>query len=559
MKKTAFKILLVFLILTITASCISLCACSVNINLIDDPVSKLKADASSDKYRNYYEIFVGSFADSDGDGSGDLQGIIDKLDYLNDGDPNGGNDLGVDGIWLTPIMPSHSYHKYDVEDYFDIDEKFGTIKDFDKLVKECHKRGIKIIIDLVLNHSSSTHPMFESAVSEIEQDGKPGKNAQYYEIKKYKNDPGQGYTEIADGYYYESNFSVYMPEWNLSKECTRDYFKKIAEFWLKEHGVDGFRLDATRYYTNSHTNGAEFLKWFYNESKKIKPDVYMVGENWTSNSEICDMYESGIDSFFAFGYADSTGGFVNAVRTESAGNLVSSVKNYEKNAKSVNPNAINSYFLSNHDQKRSANFIRIAGEAGTKMAAAMYMLMPGNSFIYYGEEIGQTQEIEQNDDEYKREPMIWDIENLPDIVVNGKAMADAEHASYGGVEQQMDDENSILSFYKRIIKIKNQNPLIARGEISEYELDDPSLCSYVLSDKSDKNKIAVIHNLSKTETKTAQIKESGAKLRGYLVASNGTDEQGNVHNDSVKLSGDTLTLPPYSTAVILLVGESGND
>lgn len=549
------KILSLLLTLTIIASCLTLSACSQPA----DPVAELNAGASDDKYRNYYEIFVGAFADSDGDGSGDLQGIIEKLDYLNDGDPNSGDDLGIDGIWLTPIMPSRSYHKYDVEDYFNIDEKFGTLEDFDELVTQCHKRGIKVIIDLVLNHSSSTNPMFERAVAEIEQDGKPGKYAKYYEIEKYENDPGQGYTPIADGYYYESNFSVYMPEWNLSQQCTRDYFVEVSKFWLKEHDVDGFRLDATRYYTNKHTDGAQFLKWFYDESKKIKPDVYMVGENWTANTEIRDMYESGIDSFFAFGYADSTGGFVNAVRTGRAAGLVSSVAKYEQTTKEVNPNAINSYFLSNHDQKRSANYVKATGAAGTKMAAALYMLMPGNSFIYYGEEIGQTQEAEQNDDEYKREPMIWDSENLSDIVVNGKAMADAGHAPYGGAEQQKSDENSILSFYKRIIRIKNQNPLIARGEISEYAQDDSALLAYQLSDKDSDNKIVIIHNLSKTDTKTAQIEESGAQLRGYLVASNGTDEDGKTRGDYVKLSGNTLTLPPYSTAVIMIGEDSGND
>lgn len=546
------KFISIFLTLTTIASCIVLSACAPTV----DPVSELTAEASQDKYRNYYEIFVGAFSDSDGDGSGDLRGIIEKLDYLNDGDPNSGDDLGVDGIWLTPIMPSRSYHKYDVEDYFNIDEQFGTLEDFDELVSQCHKRGIKLIIDLVLNHSSSTHPMFERAVAEIEQDGKPGENAEYYEIAKYENDPGQGYTPIANDYYYESNFSVYMPEWNLSKQCTRDYFKRIAEFWLKDHDVDGFRLDATRYYTNKHTDGAQFLKWFYDESKKIKPDVYMVGENWTSNTEIRDMYESGIDSFFAFGYADSTGGFVNAVRTGRAAGLVGSIEKFEQSTKDVNPNAINSYFLSNHDQKRSANYVRAAGAQGTKMAAALYMLMPGNSFIYYGEEIGQTQEAEQNDDEYKREPMIWDSENPSDIVVNGKAAADSEHALYGGVEQQKSDENSILNFYKRIIRIKNQNPLIARGEISEYKLEDTALLAHQLSGKDSDDKLVIIHNLSKTDAKTTQIEESGAQLRGYLVASNGTDEDGKTHSEQVKLNGSTLTLPPYSTAVILL-GEEG--
>lgn len=122
---------------------------------VTDPIEGVKATASTDKYRNYYEIFVNSFCDSNGDETGDLQGIISQLDYLNDGDPNSGDDLGVDAIWLTPIMPSKSYHKYDVEDYYNIDPDFGTLDDFDKLIEECHKRGINVILDLVLNHASS--------------------------------------------------------------------------------------------------------------------------------------------------------------------------------------------------------------------------------------------------------------------------------------------------------------------------------------------------------------------------------------------------------------------
>ena len=124
-----------------------------------DPVETKKAEASTDKYRNFYQIFVNSFCDSNGDKTGDLKGIISQLDYLNDGDPNSGDDLGIDGLWLTPIMPSKSYHKYDVENYYDIDPDFGTLEDFDELVKECHERGINIIIDLVLNHISYNNPL----------------------------------------------------------------------------------------------------------------------------------------------------------------------------------------------------------------------------------------------------------------------------------------------------------------------------------------------------------------------------------------------------------------
>ncbi|MCM1081821.1 MAG: alpha-amylase family glycosyl hydrolase, partial [Muribaculum sp.] len=108
-----------------------------------------------DNYRNYYEIFVYSFYDSDGDGIGDLKGVTSKLDYI--------QDMGFNGIWLMPIMPSTTYHKYDVTDYYGIDPQYGTMADFDELVSECNKRGIKLILDLVLNHSSAQHEWFLNA------------------------------------------------------------------------------------------------------------------------------------------------------------------------------------------------------------------------------------------------------------------------------------------------------------------------------------------------------------------------------------------------------------
>ncbi|MCH5303279.1 MAG: alpha-amylase [Ruminococcus sp.] len=539
------KIFSIFLTLTIIAA--ALCACTPEYK---DPTENIKVKKSSDKYRNYYEIFVGSFCDSNGDGIGDINGIIEKLDYLNDGDPNTDSDLGVDGIWLTPIMPSHSYHKYDVKDYFAIDESFGTIDDFDKLVKECHKRGINIIIDMVLNHCSKFNPIFENACKEV-LEGKLDGDAKYFEIYHFDTEPGDGYTEIGNGYYYESNFSVYMPEWDLYADCTRDYFKKISKFWLDEHDVDGFRLDATKYYTSKRGDGERFLKWYYEECQKIKPDVYMVGENWTGNSEIYDMYKSGIDSLFAFGFADSTGGFVNAVRTHNGKGLVSSVAKFEGNSKEANKSRINAFFLSNHDQKRSANFNKSVGVNGTKMAAALYMLMPGNPYIYYGEEIGLTQDATADGDEYKREPMIWDSENLPDIIVNGNTGADESQAPYGGVKQQQDDENSLLNFYKRIIKIKNQNPEIARGTIKEENLSaDKSICAYSVSYKN--STLYIVHNLSDSEEKTVNLEslKGELKLRGDLVASNGMDENGTQRNSHISLSGSELKLMPYSTAIL---------
>lgn len=531
------KFISILLVIMISASV--LCSCSAGYK---DPTESVKVQKSSDNYRNYYEIFVGSFNDSDDDGIGDLKGIIEKLDYLNDGNPKTDTDLGVDGIWLTPVMPSHSYHKYDVKDYFNIDKSFGTLKDFDKLVTECHKRGVKLIIDMVLNHSSKFHPLFESACNQA-LNGDLKHDAKYYEIAHYDSDPGDNYTAIGDGYYYESNFSPYMPEWNLFEKKTRDYFVKIADFWLNKHDVDGFRLDATKYYTCHRGEGVDFLRWYCEECKKIKPDVYIVGENWTGNSEICDMYESKADSFFAFGFADSTGAFVNSVRNHSSMGIVSSVVNYEKKTKNANDKRINAFFLSNHDQKRSANFLKTVGLKGTKMAAALYMMMPGNPYIYYGEEIGLCQDAFAEGDEYKREPMIWDSKKLPDIKVNNKTKAEKSQAQFGGVSQQESDKNSLLSYYKRIIKIKNQNPELARGEISEYEVKDDAIVAFTTEYKG--KKVYVFHNLSDDSSKQLELKDD-LTLRGDLVASN--DSKTDEH---ITLSGRKLTLPPYSTAVLV--------
>lgn len=525
-------------ILVIILSLLVLSACKPEYS---DPTEKIKMLKSTDKYRNYYEIFVGSFNDSNGDGTGDIKGIIDKLDYLNDGNPKSDSDLGIDGIWLTPIMPSQSYHKYDVTDYFNIDESFGTLEDFDKLVSECHKRGIKLIIDMVLNHSSNYHPLFESACKQALK-GDLEHDAKYYEIGHFASDPGDSYTEIDNGYYYESNFSPHMPEWNLFENKTREYFKKIAKFWLKDHSVDGFRLDATKYYTCKRGEGVDFLKWYYKECQKIKPDVYVVGENWTGKSEIYDMYKSKTDSLFAFPFSDSAGDFVTSVRNHNGEGLVSSIEKYEENTKKANPNRINAYFLSNHDQKRSANYLKTVGLKGTKMAAALYMMMPGNPYIYYGEELGLCQDAFATGDEYKREPMIWDSDNFPDITVNNQTQANEQQAQFGGVKQQQKDKYSLLNYYKRIIKIKNQNPEIARGSISEYKIKDSEIVAFSANYKG--SKVYVLHNLSADESKTIELKDE-LNLRGDLVASN--DKKTEKH---VELNGKTLTLPPYSTAVL---------
>ncbi len=506
-----------------------------------DPIEGIEATASDDKYRNYYQIFVHSFCDSNGDDVGDLQGIISQLDYLNDGDPNSGDDLGIDGLWLTPIMPSKSYHKYDVEDYYDIDPDFGTLEDFDQLIEECDKRGIKLIIDLVLNHISSNHPLYKKAVEEVAESKLDG-NAEYFEIHETSYfDSATKVNLLGSGYACEANFSSEMPEWNLNSEKTRDEFAKIAEFWL-DRGVAGFRLDACKYYSNKGTDGTEFLKWFYDTCKEIKSDVYMVGENWTDDSEIENLYESGIDSQFAFKFSSSSGVIIENIMTQQGAGVVKKAMNYDNKMKEHNENAINAMFLSNHDQVRSGNALENKGLEIQKLAAATYMLFPGNPYIYYGEEIGVLAPNTTNDAAY-RTPMIFDSENLPTIFVNGIG-DEHEVPTYGGVKQQLEDSDSLLNYYRRIIKIKNQNPEIARGQITGQQgFDDKQIGAFYT--EYDDSKLLIIHNFNSTESKELTITDDmieNAVVRADLVA-----ESLDKH---VELKDGKLTLPPCSTVIL---------
>lgn len=433
-----------------------------------DTGQEMKAAASQDKYRNYYEIFVSSFCDSNGDGIGDIGGIISKLDYLNDGDPNSGDDLGIDGIWLMPIMPSPSYHKYDVTDYYDIDPQYGTMEDFEKLIAECDKRGIDVIIDLVINHTSSEHPWFKKAKAEIAQGNLDGYAKLYSIAAPGERDTKYGYQFITGTKYsFECNFSGGMPDLDLSSDQTRDEIKKIMQFWI-DKGVAGFRLDAVKFFDSPNTERVEFMNWMYSTAKEMKEDVYMVGEDWDGNSAIATSYESGVDSFFNFTFSASGGKINSAINSKNAKSILKSDQKWNEIIKGRNENGIDAVFLSNHDMKRSA--AAFSGDlVKMKTAASLYMMMPGNSFIYYGEELGLLSG--ENDASY-RIPIPWSydgdksgtVTELPPGVVEEQL---PEWNPKESAQEQQKDANSLFSHYQNIIRIKLQNPEIARGTIKK--------------------------------------------------------------------------------------------
>jgi glycosidase len=231
---------------------------------------------------------VRSFADSDGDGIGDLRGLTARLDYLNDGDPNTSSDLGVQAVWLMPIFPSPSYHGYDVSDYRGINPQYGTLADFDAFVTAAHARGIAVLLDFVINHSSSNHPWFVDSAS-----GPSSGKRDWYSWSA--TDPGwnkpfdasSSWYERSGGWYYGA-FCGCMPDLNLANAAVETEITDAMKFWLAR-GVDGFRLDAVRYLyeagrglqSDQPANHA-FLKRLRASLAAAATDMVLVAEAWAS-------------------------------------------------------------------------------------------------------------------------------------------------------------------------------------------------------------------------------------------------------------------------------------
>ncbi len=479
----------------------------------------------SDGYRNYYEIFVRSFYDSDGDGLGDLAGVTEKLGYVSD-------SLGADGIWLMPVMPSPSYHKYDVTDYREIDPQYGTLGDFDALVAAAHARDVRVIIDLVLNHTSSSHPWFDSAVKALWKN-EESKYIGYYNFTT--GNPGAGYNRITDKYFYECRFVSTMPDLNLDNPDVREEIAGIVQFWL-DRGVDGFRLDAvTSFYTGSPEKNIAFLTWLNGAVKAIRPDAYLVGEAWSDGGTISRYYGSGIDSFFNFPYSQATGRIVAALNSGSGSGFAAELAEWNAGIESVNAGAADALFLSNHDHARSAGFL-MRDLQREKMAASLYLLAPGNPFIYYGEEIGMTG---SGADPNKRLPMVWS-QTDPDGKTVPPPGATQSTEGLAGADKQLRDNGSLLNHYRELLEIKVKNPEIARGEMEAIETGNSGIAAYSVTWEG--RSIYVFHNLTagKVEVDLTGLNLTGRSVSGYLATAGGKP----------RISTDRLTLPQMSSAVL---------
>lgn len=405
----------------------------------------------------FYEIFVRSFKDSDGDGIGDFQGIISQLDYLNDGDPSTTDDLGIGGIWLMPIMPSPSYHGYDVTNYQTVNPDYGTLGDFKQLLEECHQRGIHVVIDFVINHTSSEHPWFLSSQE-------PASGFRNWYVWEGKNPGrtgpwGQNAWYETNGYYYYAPFWSEMPDLNYHEPMVTKAIYNASKFWL-DLGVDGFRVDAARYLFEegvTQQDSKSSIAWFQdwrNYYLDIKPQAYTVGEVWTDTQIIAKYNEPtrGMQQYFMFDLAaDILGGIYSPDPSRIMKSYLDTLEYF--------PDQQFATFLTNHDQQRVASYFSSRLQP-QKLAAFVYLTGPGTPYLYYGEEIGM---IGGKPDELIRKPMQWSAQANAGFSDAEPWQELAKGWEETNVETESADPESLLNWYKALVNTRNQLPTLQKG------------------------------------------------------------------------------------------------
>ncbi len=491
----------------------------------------------------FYEIFVRSFRDSDGDGIGDFNGITEKLDYL--------HDLGIRGIWLMPINPSPSYHGYDVTDYYAVNPDYGTMDDFKRLLAEAHKRDIKVIMDLVLNHTSAKHPWFQDAL-------KPG--GEHHDWYVWKDqDPGMlgpwgapAWYKATNGGYYYAIFWDQMPDLNYNNPAVREEAKKVSSFWLKDVGIDGFRLDAVRYLVedeklaDSNTNHA-FLKEWGETYRSINPKAFTVGEAWTDNANVKEYTKTDaeLDSAFNFDLSTAILKSLNESNNTSVRFLLqTTVRDF--------PQQDNANFLTNHDMPRVVNQLGENSEGKAKAAAGILFTAPGIPFIYYGEEIGMSG---TKPDELIRTPMQWTNENGAGFT-SGKPWEPVNSDfSAVNVAKQTGDHASLLEHYRKLIQLRNAHAALRVGKTFVAESNSNKLVAYLRASK-DETLLAII-NIDDAPITDPQLELSVGPLSGNYEAVSLLDQSTvNSLPSNDKGGFDAYTplpeIPPYGVIVIQL-------
>ncbi|MBS1545652.1 MAG: alpha-amylase [Bacteroidetes bacterium] len=476
----------------------------------------------------FYEVFVRSFYDSDGNGNGDLKGITQKLDYLNDGNPNTDTDLGVTALWLMPIYPSPSYHGYDVLDYRSVNSQYGTMDDLTTLISEAHKRGMKIVLDFVPNHTSDQHPWFVSSSSAADS---PKRNWYVWTGSNpgYTGPWGQNVWYEKNGSYYYAVFDHSMPDLNYNNDAVTNEIEDITKFWYNLK-VDGFRMDAAQHLIEEGQAQAatqstkNWWREYYTFQKNLDPGFMTVGEVWTSTNIAAPFADQRLDYCFEFDLAyailDAVGnGNVNRLRSQI--DLV--LKSY--------PSLQYGTFLTNHDQDRVFESLGL-DVAKSKAAAGILLTLPGVPYLYYGEEVAMRG---KKPDEFIRRPMQWTTGTNAGFTTGTPWVQMNSDYATSNVQTLQADPNSLWNHYRKLIHIRTSSTPLLHGDYSAVSSTTDKVYSFLRA--KDSQGVLALHNLqsspassvtfslsqSSLSAGTYAVKEllSGASLGNVTIASGG--------------------------------------
>ena len=422
-----------------------------------------------------YEVFVRSFYDSNGDGIGDLRGLTQKLDYV--------AGLGADCVWLMPVAESPSYHGYDVTDYDKIEPDYGTNDDFKAFVLAAHQHHIRVLVDLVLNHTSSEHPWFKEALRDT-----ASPHRSWYRWSTTAANNNWHKSPVRDEYYFGLFWSG-MPDLNYENPAVLEEMKHVARFWLDSMYVDGFRLDAVRHLVEvgnevSNTPGThQVLRDFGQYVRSIAPQSYTIGEVWDNTDVILTYYPDQLDAYFAFPISEA---LMEAVRTGKAGGLLPTVEQFER----AEPPRRWAPFQRNHDQTRTMTALG-NDTAGAKLAATILLTLPGVPFVYYGEEIGMTGD---KPDERLRTPMQWNGSSRG--FTSGKPWEALQpDSSTANVATEDRASTSLLKLYRWLIRLRANDTALREGELEPVDTGNESLLAYLR--KNGSSRVLVVVNLGK--------------------------------------------------------------
>jgi alpha-amylase len=453
----------------------------------------------------FYEVFVRSFYDQNGDGKGDLKGLTAKLDYLNDGDSTTHTDLGINAIWLMPIMQSPSYHGYDVTDYRTIESDYGTNADFTAFIQAAHQRGIKVIVDLVMNHNSTQNPWF------IQSASSPTSTYRNWYRWNTTNPGGQWY--LKNNAYYYGVFGSGMPDLNYANAEAKAEMFDIARYWLQDMQVDGFRLDAVKYIFENGTQientpeTLQFWKEFRTYYKSVSPNAFAVGEAWTSTNIAKKYVENDrLDYCFEFSLA---GAIVNAVNSGNVSGLQTSIEDVMASY----PYLQFGTFLTNHDQGRVMSVFG-SDVSKAKLAAQLLLSLPGIPYIYYGEEIGT---IGPKPDENIRTPLQWSNAVNAGFSTVTPWRAPQTDYSTKNIASQQENATSLWATYNKMIQLRNSELALRRGNFISLSNNATSALTFMRQYQNES--IIVATNMSNTALSNLEISLTAGSLAAgkYLL------------------------------------------